>query len=74
MKFDIPRVKVEHAIAQRLVFEHFGDWRYDPGDPVYDGWLRQARRMLKHIRACERANAEAAASGKFRQSGGADER
>lgn len=57
MKFEIPREKVEHAVAQRLTFEHFGDWRYDPGDSTYDGFLRKARRVLKAIRDCEKANA-----------------
>ena len=44
-----------HAIAQRLVFEHFGDWRYDPGDPKFKSWYRKAKRVLKAIRDYEEA-------------------
>lgn len=43
-----------HAIAQKLVHEHYGDWRYNPGDPEFDGMLRRAKRILKHMRAHEK--------------------
>lgn len=43
-----------HVIARRLVFEQFGDWRYDPGDPRFRPWFMQAKRVLKDLRDYER--------------------
>ena len=55
MKLTIPRIKAEHAVAQRLWFEKHGNWGYDPGEPNHQPYLLMARRVLKAVRDCERA-------------------